>query len=38
MDLIIGMPDAGMNELQRTLDEMAKLRPESLALQTLSLT
>lgn len=36
MDLIIGLPNEGMNELQRTLDETAKLMPESLTVHTLS--
>lgn len=36
MDLIIGLPNEGLNELQRTLDETAKLMPESLTVHTLS--
>jgi oxygen-independent coproporphyrinogen-3 oxidase len=36
MDLIIGLPEEGMNELQHTLAETAKLMPESLTIHTLA--
>jgi oxygen-independent coproporphyrinogen III oxidase len=36
MDLIIGLPNEGMTELQRTLDRTAELLPESLTVHTLS--
>ncbi|WP_281888965.1 coproporphyrinogen III oxidase [Paenibacillus sp. YYML68] len=36
MDLIVGLPDEGLEELQRTLDETGKLMPESLTVHTLS--
>ncbi|CAG7655184.1 coproporphyrinogen III oxidase [Paenibacillus allorhizosphaerae] len=36
MDLIIGLPNEGMTELQRTLDQTAELLPESLTVHTLS--
>ncbi|TVY11948.1 coproporphyrinogen III oxidase [Paenibacillus cremeus] len=36
MDLIIGLPNEGMKELQLTLDQTAKLMPESLTVHTLS--
>ncbi|CAG7631557.1 Oxygen-independent coproporphyrinogen-III oxidase-like protein HemZ [Paenibacillus solanacearum] len=36
MDLIIGLPNEGMTELQRTLDQTAALLPESLTVHTLS--
>lgn len=36
MDLIIGLPNEGEAEFQHTLDETAKLLPESLTVHTLS--
>lgn len=36
MDLIIGLPGEGLKEFQYTLDETAKLMPESLTVHTLS--
>ncbi|SCW45759.1 oxygen-independent coproporphyrinogen-3 oxidase [Paenibacillus tianmuensis] len=36
MDLIIGLPNEGMAELQRTLDQTVELLPESLTVHTLS--
>ncbi|WP_223192625.1 coproporphyrinogen III oxidase [Paenibacillus sedimenti] len=36
MDLIIGLPNEGMKELQHSLDETEKLMPESLTVHTLS--
>ncbi|UUZ84450.1 coproporphyrinogen III oxidase [Paenibacillus sp. P26] len=36
MDLIIGLPNEGMKELQHTLDETARSLPESLTVHTLS--
>ncbi|HEY4553700.1 MAG TPA: coproporphyrinogen III oxidase [Bacillaceae bacterium] len=36
MDLIIGLPGEGVPELQHSLDETAKLMPESLTVHTLS--
>ncbi len=36
MDLIIGLPNEGVAEFQHTLDETAKLLPESLTVHTLS--
>nr|WP_249730355.1 coproporphyrinogen III oxidase [Paenibacillus sp. J2TS4] len=36
MDLIIGLPNEGIEQLQLTLDETAKLLPESLTVHTLS--
>ncbi|MEF3312453.1 coproporphyrinogen III oxidase [Paenibacillus sp. GYB004] len=36
MDLIIGLPNEGIPEFQHTLDETAKLLPESLTVHTLS--
>lgn len=36
MDLIIGLPNEGIAEFQHTLDETAKLLPESLTVHTLS--
>jgi oxygen-independent coproporphyrinogen-3 oxidase len=36
MDLIIGLPNEGLKELKHTLDETAKLMPESLTVHTLS--
>ncbi|WP_127587807.1 coproporphyrinogen III oxidase [Paenibacillus koleovorans] len=36
MDLIIGLPNEGIDEFQHTLDETAKLLPESLTVHTLS--
>jgi len=36
MDLIIGLPNEGMKELQLTLDQTEKLLPESLTVHTLS--
>ncbi|MCZ8514629.1 coproporphyrinogen III oxidase [Paenibacillus filicis] len=36
MDLIIGLPNEGMKELQLTLDRTAELMPESLTVHTLS--
>lgn len=36
MDLIIGLPNEGVEEFRHTLDETAKLLPESLTVHTLS--
>ncbi|MFE5323334.1 coproporphyrinogen III oxidase [Paenibacillus sp. NPDC056579] len=36
MDLIIGLPNEGMKELQKTLDQTEQLLPESLTVHTLS--
>lgn len=36
MDLIIGLPNEGITEFQHTLDETARLLPESLTVHTLS--
>ncbi|MDF2726181.1 MAG: hemZ, partial [Paenibacillus sp.] len=36
MDLIIGLPNEGTEQFQHTLDETAKLLPESLTVHTLS--
>lgn len=36
MDLIIGLPNEGVEEFQHTLDESKKLLPESLTVHTLS--
>lgn len=36
MDLIIGLPNEGMEEFQHSLDETAKMQPESLTVHTLS--
>lgn len=36
MDLIIGLPNEGLDNFQETLDMMAELRPESLTVHTLS--
>ncbi|WP_102347468.1 coproporphyrinogen III oxidase [Bacillus sp. Marseille-P3661] len=36
MDLIIGLPGEGLDEFQYTLEETAKLMPESLTVHTLS--
>jgi oxygen-independent coproporphyrinogen III oxidase len=36
MDLIIGLPNEGMDEFQQTLDRTAELLPESLTVHTLS--
>jgi oxygen-independent coproporphyrinogen III oxidase len=36
MDLIIGLPNEGLTEFEHTLDETAKLLPESLTVHTLS--
>lgn len=36
MDLIIGLPNEGIEQFQQTLDETAKLMPESLTVHTLS--
>lgn len=36
MDLIIGLPNEGLNELRHTLNETEKLLPESLTVHTLS--
>ncbi|WP_236838783.1 coproporphyrinogen III oxidase [Caldalkalibacillus salinus] len=36
MDLIIGLPGEGVKELEHSLEETAKLRPESLTVHTLS--
>lgn len=36
MDLIIGLPDEGRRELERSLSETEKLMPESLTVHTLS--
>lgn len=36
MDLIIGLPDEGLAELNLSLDETARLMPESLTVHTLS--
>lgn len=36
MDLIIGLPNEGVRELARSLEETEKLRPESLTIHTLS--
>jgi len=36
MDLIIGLPNEGMEEMQHSLDEVAKLMPASLTIHTLS--
>ncbi len=36
MDLIIGLPDEGVRQFQFTLDETAKLLPESVTVHTLS--
>lgn len=36
MDLIIGLPNEGIEEFQHTLDETEKLMPESLTVHTLS--
>ncbi|MFD0698896.1 coproporphyrinogen III oxidase [Paenibacillus sp. GCM10027628] len=36
MDLIIGLPNEGMKELQHSLNETEKLMPESLTVHTLS--
>lgn len=36
MDLIIGLPNEGMEEFQHSLDETAKMQPESLTIHTLS--
>lgn len=36
MDLIIGLPNEGVAEFQHSLDESAKLQPESLTVHTLS--
>lgn len=36
MDLIIGLPNEGVSELQHSLDETEKLMPESLTVHTLS--
>ena len=36
MDLIIGLPNEGIEEFQRSLDESAKMQPESLTVHTLS--
>lgn len=36
MDLIIGLPNEGMRELEHTLQETEKLMPESLTVHTLS--
>ena len=36
MDLIIGLPNEGIEEFQHSLDESAKMQPESLTVHTLS--
>ncbi len=36
MDLIIGLPNEGLEEFQHSLDETAKMQPESLTVHTLS--
>lgn len=36
MDLIIGLPNEGIEEFQNSLDESAKMQPESLTVHTLS--
>lgn len=36
MDLIIGLPNEGIEEFQHSLDETAKMQPESLTVHTLS--
>jgi oxygen-independent coproporphyrinogen-3 oxidase len=36
MDLIIGLPNEGIREMQHTLDETEKLMPESLTVHTLA--
>lgn len=36
MDLIIGLPNEGMEEFQHSLDETEKMQPESLTIHTLS--
>jgi len=36
MDLIIGLPNEGVEEFQHSLDESAKMQPESLTVHTLS--
>ncbi|MEK4230693.1 coproporphyrinogen III oxidase [Solibacillus sp. FSL H8-0538] len=36
MDLIIGLPNEGIEEFQNSLDETAKMHPESLTVHTLS--
>lgn len=36
MDLIIGLPNEGMDEFQHSLDETEKMQPESLTVHTLS--
>ncbi|WP_372813055.1 coproporphyrinogen III oxidase [Paenibacillus sp.] len=36
MDLIIGLPNEGISELERTLEQTGKLMPESLTVHTLS--
>lgn len=36
MDLIVGLPSEGLNEINNTLEEIKKLRPENLTVHTLA--